>query len=140
MSPCCRPSSTLRGRRCRRPSSLTTIYVLVATLIHSAIVVLAGTLEPFLNDPSREKIARRIAVGAACLRRYLVWLVDGQVSSYAASARHFAHVPRNSITAFLATKPVEPIHWPSWPPISWSDSSATCPHLSQIANAVMSWP
>ena len=40
--------------------SLTFIYVLVATLIHAAIVVLAGTLEPFLNDLNREKVARRV--------------------------------------------------------------------------------
>ena len=38
---------------------LTAVYVLVATLIHTAIVVAAGALEPLLNDPRREMIARR---------------------------------------------------------------------------------
>lgn len=40
--------------------SLTLIYVLVATLVHAAIVLLAGMLEPFLNDPRREQLARRV--------------------------------------------------------------------------------
>lgn len=39
---------------------LTSTYVVVATLVHGMIVVLAGTLEPFLNDPRRERIARRL--------------------------------------------------------------------------------
>jgi threonine/homoserine/homoserine lactone efflux protein len=41
-------------------AAMTVIYVAVATLIHAAIVVMAGTLEPFLNDPRREQIARRL--------------------------------------------------------------------------------
>jgi threonine/homoserine/homoserine lactone efflux protein len=54
--------------------SLTVIYVLVATFIHSAIVVLAGTLEPFLNDPRREKIARRILSALlACVAIWFGW-------------------------------------------------------------------
>jgi threonine/homoserine/homoserine lactone efflux protein len=40
--------------------TLTAIYVAVATAIHTAIVLLAGTLEPFLNDSRREQVARRI--------------------------------------------------------------------------------
>ena len=51
--------------------SLTFIYVLVATLIHAAIVVLAGTLEPFLNDPNREKVARRVL--SALLAGVAIW-------------------------------------------------------------------
>lgn len=39
--------------------ALTTIYVVVATLVHVLIVVLAGKLEPILTDPRREQIARR---------------------------------------------------------------------------------
>ena len=39
---------------------LTAIYVAVATLVHAVIVILAGSLEPFLNDPRRERIARRV--------------------------------------------------------------------------------
>ncbi|MGB7286074.1 MAG: LysE family translocator [Salaquimonas sp.] len=38
---------------------LTMIYVVAATLIHLLIVILAGALEPLLNDPRREQIARR---------------------------------------------------------------------------------
>ena len=40
--------------------TLTAIYVGVATIVHALIVLLAGTLEPFLNDPRRERIARRV--------------------------------------------------------------------------------
>jgi threonine/homoserine/homoserine lactone efflux protein len=39
--------------------ALTAIYVMVATIVHAAIVGMAGTLEPFLDDPRREGIARR---------------------------------------------------------------------------------
>jgi threonine/homoserine/homoserine lactone efflux protein len=39
---------------------LSFVYVAVATLVHCLIVLLAGTLEPFLNDPKRERVARRI--------------------------------------------------------------------------------
>ena len=54
--------------------ALTAIYVLVATLIHSAIVVLAGTLEPFLNDPRRERIARRVLSALlACVAIWFGW-------------------------------------------------------------------
>ena len=40
--------------------TLSAIYVAVATLVHAVIVLMAGTLEPFLNDPRRERIARRV--------------------------------------------------------------------------------
>ncbi|MCV0394208.1 MAG: LysE family translocator [Rhizobiaceae bacterium] len=39
--------------------ALTAIYVTVATAIHAAIVTAAGSLEPWLNDPRRERLARR---------------------------------------------------------------------------------
>lgn len=39
---------------------LSLIYVAVATIIHLAIISLAGRLAPFLSDPIREQWARRI--------------------------------------------------------------------------------
>lgn len=39
--------------------ALTLVYVAVATLIHLAIVALAGTLQPLLENPRRERVARR---------------------------------------------------------------------------------
>ncbi|MBZ9741530.1 MULTISPECIES: LysE family translocator [unclassified Mesorhizobium] len=39
---------------------LTLTYVAVATAIHGVIVVLAGALQPFLNDPRLEQISRRL--------------------------------------------------------------------------------
>lgn len=54
--------------------ALTFIYVAVATLIHSAIVVLAGALQPFLSDPRREKLARRVLSGLlACVAIWFGW-------------------------------------------------------------------
>ncbi len=40
--------------------TLSAVYVAVATIVHATIVLLAGTLEPFLNNPRRERIARRV--------------------------------------------------------------------------------
>ncbi len=51
--------------------TLTLVYVAIATLIHFGIVILAGTLEPLLNDPRRERIARRIL--SALLAVVAVW-------------------------------------------------------------------
>lgn len=51
--------------------TLTLVYVAVATIVHALIVVLAGTLEPVLNDPRRERIARRIL--SALLALVAVW-------------------------------------------------------------------
>src|SRR5690606_1636627 len=51
--------------------ALTTVYVGVATIVHAAIVVLAGTLEPVLNDPRRERIARRVL--SALLALVALW-------------------------------------------------------------------
>ncbi len=50
---------------------LTAIYVGAATLIHLAIVMLAGTLEPVLTDPRRERIARRVL--SALLALVALW-------------------------------------------------------------------
>jgi threonine/homoserine/homoserine lactone efflux protein len=51
--------------------TLTAAYVAVATVVHAAIVLLAGSLEPFLNDPRRETIARRIL--SALLALVAIW-------------------------------------------------------------------
>ena len=45
---------------------LTAIYVGIATAVHLVIVLLAGTLESFLNHPGRETAARRHALAAVC--------------------------------------------------------------------------
>jgi threonine/homoserine/homoserine lactone efflux protein len=51
--------------------TLTGIYVGVATLVHLVIVAIAGTLEPVLNDPRREQIARRVL--SALLAMVAIW-------------------------------------------------------------------
>ena len=51
--------------------SLTAIYVAVATLIHAMIVVLAGALQPVLNNPRREQVARRVL--SALLAGVAIW-------------------------------------------------------------------
>lgn len=51
--------------------TLTAAYVAVATAVHAAIVVLAGALEPFLNDPRRERFARRVL--SALLAAVALW-------------------------------------------------------------------
>ena len=51
--------------------TLTAIYVSIATVIHALIVTLAGTLEPFLNDSRRERIARRAL--SALLAAVAIW-------------------------------------------------------------------
>ena len=38
---------------------LSGVYVLIATVLHSAIVSLAGAARPFLEDPDRRRIVRR---------------------------------------------------------------------------------
>ncbi len=50
---------------------LTAIYVAAATLIHAAIVALAGFAAPFLNNPAREQVARRIL--SALLALVALW-------------------------------------------------------------------
>jgi len=47
---------------------LTAVYVVVATLVHAAIVLFASAARPFLNDPSRLRLTRRImAVAIAAI-------------------------------------------------------------------------
>jgi threonine/homoserine/homoserine lactone efflux protein len=54
--------------------ALTAIYVAVATAVHAAIVVLAGSLEPLLNDPRREVIARRsLSALLAAVALWFAW-------------------------------------------------------------------
>ena len=54
--------------------ALTASYVGVATFVHFVIVVLAGTLEPILNDSRRESIARRIlSVLLALVAIWFAW-------------------------------------------------------------------
>lgn len=54
--------------------TLSAVYVAVATIVHAAIVILAGTLEPFLNDPRRERIARRVLSALlACVALWFGW-------------------------------------------------------------------
>jgi len=50
---------------------LTLIYVAVATAIHALIVILAGALQPFLNDPRLERTSRRLL--SALLALVAVW-------------------------------------------------------------------
>lgn len=53
---------------------LTAIYVAVATGVHVAIVLLAGALEPFLNDPKRELIGRRaLSAALAVVALWFAW-------------------------------------------------------------------
>ena len=53
---------------------LTLVYVAVATIVHAAIVTLAGALEPLLNDPRRERIARRtLSVLLALVALWFGW-------------------------------------------------------------------
>ena len=47
--------------------TLSVVYVLVATAVHTTIVSLAGIARPFLDDPDRSRIVRRglsVALGA----------------------------------------------------------------------------
>jgi len=50
---------------------LTVTYVAIATAVHLVIVGLAGMLEPLLNDPKRERIARRVL--SALLALVALW-------------------------------------------------------------------
>lgn len=50
---------------------LTSIYVGVATIIHSAIVAIAGSIEPYLNSPTVERRTRRVL--SALLAGVAIW-------------------------------------------------------------------
>lgn len=51
---------------------LTSLYVAIATLVHSGIVILAGAAQPWLENPARRLAVRRIL--AATLALVAVWL------------------------------------------------------------------
>jgi threonine/homoserine/homoserine lactone efflux protein len=54
--------------------TLTAIYVGVATFVHAVIVLLAGTLEPLLNDARRERVARRsLSTLLAAVALWFAW-------------------------------------------------------------------
>lgn len=54
--------------------TLTVLYVAVATSVHMLIVVLAGALEPFLNDTRRELVARRtLSLLLAAVSVWFAW-------------------------------------------------------------------
>lgn len=54
--------------------TLSTIYVGVATVVHMTIVLLASTLEPVLNSPSRERMVRRgLALLLAAVAIWFAW-------------------------------------------------------------------
>lgn len=55
--------------------TLTAIYVLIATLIHLFIVIVAGGLEPFLNNKKYELYTRRIL--SALLAIVAIWVLIG---------------------------------------------------------------
>lgn len=58
----------------RQALSLTTLYVAVATSVHLLIVMLASMLEPFLNDPRRELIARRfLSILLVMVALWIIW-------------------------------------------------------------------
>ncbi|MFQ1699012.1 LysE family translocator [Loktanella agnita] len=49
-------------------------FVIIATVIHSTIVVLAGTASTLLQNPQRSRIIRRaLAVALACVAIWFVW-------------------------------------------------------------------
>ena len=53
---------------------LSAVYVAVATIVHAAIVMLAGALEPLLNDPLRERLARRaLSAPLAAVALWFAW-------------------------------------------------------------------
>ncbi len=54
--------------------TLSAVYVAVATIVHSLIVLLAGSLEPLLNDPAREQRVRRaLSVLLALVALWFAW-------------------------------------------------------------------
>jgi threonine/homoserine/homoserine lactone efflux protein len=53
---------------------LSAVYVAVATLVHGAIVVLAGSLRPFLTAPRKEMIVRRtLSLILALVALWFAW-------------------------------------------------------------------
>jgi threonine/homoserine/homoserine lactone efflux protein len=52
---------------------LSTVYVVVATLVHGMIVTLAGSAQAFLDDPGRARLARRAL--SLALAGVAVWML-----------------------------------------------------------------
>jgi threonine/homoserine/homoserine lactone efflux protein len=53
---------------------LSAVYVAIATLIHCAIVLMAGTLQPLLTNPAREQLARRtLSLLLALVALWFAW-------------------------------------------------------------------
>jgi threonine/homoserine/homoserine lactone efflux protein len=50
---------------------LTVIFVMIATVIHVGIVTLAGTLRPFLENPQKRRVVRRVL--ALLLAGVAIW-------------------------------------------------------------------
>jgi threonine/homoserine/homoserine lactone efflux protein len=54
--------------------TLSAVYVAIATLIHALIVLLAGSLEPLLTDPARERRVRRaLSLLLALVALWFAW-------------------------------------------------------------------
>jgi threonine/homoserine/homoserine lactone efflux protein len=53
---------------------LTVTYVTVATAVHSIIVMLSGSARAFLEDPARNRLARRVLSALlACVALWFLW-------------------------------------------------------------------
>jgi threonine/homoserine/homoserine lactone efflux protein len=53
---------------------LSAVYVAIATVVHSLIVVLGGSIEPLLTNPSRERVIRRVlSVLLALVALWFAW-------------------------------------------------------------------
>ena len=51
-----------------------TVYVAIATIIHSAIVLFAAQLRPVLVEgPGRERVRRVLSIGLALIAIWLAW-------------------------------------------------------------------
>jgi uncharacterized membrane protein len=50
------------------------LYVAIATIIHSSIVLFAAQLRPFLVEgPGRERVRRVLSVGVGVIAIWLAW-------------------------------------------------------------------
>jgi threonine/homoserine/homoserine lactone efflux protein len=53
---------------------LSAVYVAIATIVHSLIVVLGGSIEPLLTNPARERVIRRVlSVLLALVAVWFAW-------------------------------------------------------------------
>ena len=54
--------------------TLSAVYVVIATLIHAVVVLLAGSLEPLLTDPARElRVRRALSLLLALVALWFAW-------------------------------------------------------------------